>query len=205
MHRIGILILVAGAIVVVLGIVWTRRGKKPPAQKADVREFDPKSLLFSLPTICDEAPETIQNAGQASQSALQIDEDDWRQIEFIAVADLTQIDREMDDIETFKNANRAAIGWRNVYIRKERPNGLFPSQLPYSLIDSIPHGPIQELMIGTPGREAIVKGGFANASLPPHASDVLTTRSGNWWCGDFHPTSFTAFSAAPVKLGFLNN
>jgi hypothetical protein len=26
------------------------------------------------------------------------------------------------------------------------------------------------------------------ASLPPHASDMLTTRPGNWWCGDLHPT-----------------
>jgi len=27
---------------------------------------------------------------------------------------------------------------------------------------------------------------------------MLTTRPGNWWCGDLHPTRFTALSAAPV-------
>src|ERR1039457_5319287 len=37
-----------------------------------------------------------------------------------------------------------------------------------------------------------------HASLPPHASDMLTTRPGNWWCGDLHPTRFTALSAAPA-------
>ena len=37
-----------------------------------------------------------------------------------------------------------------------------------------------------------------HASLPPHASDMLTTRPGNWWCGDLHPTRFAALSAAPV-------
>src|SRR5216683_673637 len=37
-----------------------------------------------------------------------------------------------------------------------------------------------------------------HASLPPHASDMLTTRPGNWWYGDLHPTRFTALSAAPV-------
>ena len=37
-----------------------------------------------------------------------------------------------------------------------------------------------------------------HASVPPHASDMLTTRPGNWWCGDLHPTRFTALSAAPV-------
>ena len=40
-----------------------------------------------------------------------------------------------------------------------------------------------------------------HASLPPHASDMLTTRPGNWWCGDLHPTRFSALSAAPVKWG----
>ncbi len=44
-----------------------------------------------------------------------------------------------------------------------------------------------------------------HASLPPHASDMLTTRSGNWWCGDLHPTRFTALSAAPVKWGCFNS
>jgi hypothetical protein len=38
-----------------------------------------------------------------------------------------------------------------------------------------------------------------HASLPPHASDMLTTRPGNWWCGDLHPTRFAALSAAPVQ------
>src|SRR5216683_6183159 len=41
-----------------------------------------------------------------------------------------------------------------------------------------------------------------HASLPPHASDMLTTRPGNWWCGDLHPTRFTALSAAPVQSHF---
>ena len=41
-----------------------------------------------------------------------------------------------------------------------------------------------------------------HASLPPHASDILTTCPGNWWCGDLHPTRFTALSAAPVRCDF---
>src|SRR6202023_2838931 len=28
---------------------------------------------------------------------------------------------------------------------------------------------------------------------------------GNWWCGDLHPTRFTALSAAPVKPRFKDN
>ncbi len=44
-----------------------------------------------------------------------------------------------------------------------------------------------------------------HASFPPHASDMLTTRSGNWWCGDLHPTRFTALSAAPAQWGYYDN
>src|SRR5947209_3975897 len=79
--------------------------------------------------------------------AFRINEDDWRQVEFIVDRDLPQVEREMAAIEDFKHANRVGLGWKNVYVRKERPDGLFPSHLPYSLIESIPHGPVQELVI----------------------------------------------------------
>ena len=37
------------------------------------------------------------------------------------------------------------------------------------------------------------------------AQDMLTTRPGNWWCGDLHPTRFTALSAAPVQRRFITS
>ena len=33
---------------------------------------------------------------------------------------------------------------------------------------------------------------------------MLTTRPGNCWCGDLHPTRFTALSAAPVRRDLLD-
>lgn len=122
------------------------------------------SFLFPLPTICDAAPATIPSANHDSGDACRLHEDDWRQIEFIPVTALAQVDREMAEIEVFKRANWTGAGFKSVYIRKERPDGLFPNRLPYDLIDSIPHDPMQSLMIGTTGtpqREAVVKGGFA--------------------------------------------
>jgi hypothetical protein len=123
--------------------------------------MDLQSILFTLPTICDEAPETIQIASHDNPEAVHLHEDDWRQIEFIAATDLPQVDRELTAIKDFKYANRAGAGWKSVYIRKERPDGLFSTRLPYGLIDSISHGPIQALMIETMGQQATVKGGFA--------------------------------------------
>jgi len=123
-----------------------------------------KSILFIVPTICHVAPETIPNGSHQSANAIHLHEDDWRQIEFIAATDLPLVEHEMAEIEAFKRSNWTGVGFTSVRIRKERPDGLCPSRLPFSLIDSIPHGPIQVLTIGTigaPKREEVVKGGFA--------------------------------------------
>jgi hypothetical protein len=72
----------------------------------------------------------------------------------------------MASIDAFKHANWTGAGWKSVYIRKERPDGPLPSHLPYSVIDSVLHGPMQKLVIGSAGHEAVVKGGFA-VSLSP--------------------------------------
>jgi hypothetical protein len=49
----------------------------------------------------------------------------------------------------------------NVYVRKQRPYGLYPSRIPSGLVDTVPHDPVQKLLIGPPGHELAVKGGFA--------------------------------------------
>ncbi len=122
------------------------------------------AILFSLPTICKVAPETIPDASKNNCDVLRLHEDDWRQIEFVAASTLPRVDHEMAEIERFKRANWTGSGFKSVYIRKEGPDGLYPSRVSYGLIDSIPHDPVQRLMIGTigtPQREQIVKGGFA--------------------------------------------
>jgi len=165
-QRFGALALVVCVLIVVLGLSLGRHRKRLFAQKPQIKEFDPNSLLFSLPTICDEAPPTVQSAGHDNSDAFRMHEDDWRQIEFIAREALPQIDHEMADLEAFKTANRAPVGWKKVYVRTERRDGLSPSRLPYGLVDSIPHGATQTLTIGTPGQEMAVEGGFA-ARLGP--------------------------------------
>jgi len=123
--------------------------------------FDPKSILFSLSTICDVIPETDMVPAQGGRSPFYLHEDDWRQVEFVAGTDVSQVEREMAALEAFKRANWTGAGWKSVYIRKERPDGLASKRLPSTLIDEIPHGPMHDLMIGTPPRVERVKGGFA--------------------------------------------
>lgn len=123
-----------------------------------------RSILFSLPTICDAAPETIPNPGNDGGEAFRLHEDNWRQMEFIPAAARAQVDRELAKVEAFKRANGTGSGCKSVYLRKERPDGLYPGGVSYGRIDSIPHDPIERLRIGTigtPQRAQIVKGGFA--------------------------------------------
>jgi hypothetical protein len=82
-----------------------------------------------------------------------------------------QVDRELAKVEAFKRANGTGSGCKSVHLRKERPDGLYPGRVSYGRIDSIPHDPIERLMIGTigtPQREPIIKGGFA-CRLSPSA------------------------------------
>ena len=154
-------ILIACGVVVALGY-WFLVGGKDGRSGPKVSKIDPASILFSIPTLNDALPPTVQGSGDGNSSAFRLDEDDWRQIEFIAAPALPRVQNEMVEIEAFKRANQAGLGWKNVYLRKERPDGLFHSHISYaSLIDSVPHGPIRELMIGMRGQERKVEGGFA--------------------------------------------
>jgi len=156
----GRLLFLAAVILIVIGLVWMRRQRNSANQGREVT-LDPKTILFSLPTISDDFPATVQVSSDLIQNAIGINEDDWRQIEFVESAALLDIEREIKEIDAFKSENHVGLGWKNVYIRKERPDGLYQSRLPLTLIDYVPHDAIQKLLIGSPGHESEVKGGFA--------------------------------------------
>jgi hypothetical protein len=114
------------------------------------------SILFSLPTISDVGPVTARMA-KPSPDAIRMHEDDWRQIEFVAVGALSVVELELAELEDFKRANWRGAGWKNVYVRKSRPDALQPQGIPYAdLLASIPHVPIHDLLIETTGHEAFV-------------------------------------------------
>lgn len=123
--------------------------------------LDPTSILFSVPTICDVLPDTEAVRVEIDQNPFYLHEDDWRQVEFVSNQDISQVKTELANLEAFKRANWSGAGWKSVFIRKERPGGLASYRLPYALIDSISHGPMRDLMIGTPGTATRVKYGFA--------------------------------------------
>lgn len=119
MPKLVIWELVGCAMAILAAFAWTWHGKRS-VEMQGFNRIDPNSILFSLPTICDQAPETMSKSIPDNPEAFHINEDDWRQIEFIVGSDLPQVKGEMAAIEDFKHANRVGLGWKNVYGRNDR-------------------------------------------------------------------------------------
>ncbi len=153
----GVVILCATALLFVY--MWFRRSHSPHSPQ-QITLMSPSSILFSLPTISDIGPLTARMT-KPSPDAIRMHEDDWRQIEFVAVEALPMVERELAELEAFKRINWTGAGWKNVYVRKSRPDALRPKGISYAdLLASIPHGPVRDIMIGTTGHETWVKDGF---------------------------------------------
>jgi len=86
---------------------------RPPAQTVD-----PKSILFSLPTISDDLPELEQVQGRPEPDVLILHEDDWTQLEFFAKERLAEIERMLREFKPFEAANRAGAAWKKPFVRK---------------------------------------------------------------------------------------
>lgn len=93
---------------------------------------DPKSLLFSLPSICGEAlPRSAPVA--ASADVVVLHEDDWRQCEFVDVGQREDIAAELSSIRHIHAVAAAAVGWREIHVR-ERIRLPLPSGIPWTAI-----------------------------------------------------------------------
>jgi hypothetical protein len=82
-----------------------------------VEMLDPKSILFSLPSICGAAlPEVsvVRNPGDV----VVLHEDDWRQCEFVASSHKEDISMELLGIHRIHSDEAAAVGWRKIHVRE---------------------------------------------------------------------------------------
>jgi hypothetical protein len=121
---------------------------------SDETSIDPTKILFSLPTICDPMP-ALEEA-PAPAGAHWLHEDDWRQIEFVAVANRDYIQRQLAALAAFKQQHWRGAGWDSVYTRAEHPTPLVATGL---YLDKDQGLTTSALTIGEPPRP--VRGGFA--------------------------------------------
>jgi len=124
-----------------------------------MNQFDPKKILFSLPTLCESTPAVYQ--APRPEVGRSIHEDDWRQIEFVPLTNRTHIEKELQALTSFKQQHRRGPGWTSVYIRREHPTQLVATGLDFAKMPSLP---VSTLWLGSgPPWGGLVKGGFALA------------------------------------------
>jgi hypothetical protein len=84
-----------------------------------------KDVLYSLPTICDEIPPIAPGTSKLGKPVLELHEDDWRQVEFVALAQQAQIDACLAQIHRIWTEERTESGFfRQLHLRTEIPRPL---------------------------------------------------------------------------------
>ncbi|TCO92767.1 hypothetical protein EV701_10544 [Chthoniobacter flavus] len=89
-----------------------------PPQRPVAQTVDPKSILFSLPTLSDDLPELEQVQGRPEPGALILHEDDWSQLEFFSPDRLAEVEQMLRAYKPFEAANRVGAGWKKPFVRK---------------------------------------------------------------------------------------
>jgi hypothetical protein len=84
-----------------------------------IEQIDPKQLLFSLPTICDQLPASEGSVADGSEVVLR--EDDWRQCELVSEAFGATVEHELDAVREIHEKQRAGPGFRKLQVRSALP------------------------------------------------------------------------------------
>lgn len=100
-----------------------------------LESLDPKTILFSLPTISGSAlPKTFASASR--NDIVTIHEDDWRQCEFISCVHSAEISAELAGIQNIRTNEAAAVGWRKIHLR-ERIAAPLPAGVTWSTVRNL--------------------------------------------------------------------
>ena len=101
---------------------------------APVEMVDPKTILFSLPTISEDLGESVGSSLPADDY-FQIAEDDWRQTEFVAASFRSAIVEELSDIDAVRLS--ANGGYEEIHVRKRVPEPLHSEKLALDLVKTL--------------------------------------------------------------------
>jgi len=82
---------------------------------------DPGELLYSLPSISDELPPIAEDSTKLGRNVLELHEDDWRQVEFVALSLQPSIATVFAAIERIYTEHRKDSGFDELHIRNEVP------------------------------------------------------------------------------------
>ena len=89
------------------------------AQSAQMPQtLDPKSIIFSVPTLSNDIAPTELVKYSPTAADLVFHEDEWSQIEFLPESQLPEVQRLLTEYKPFEQQHRLEYGWREVYVRK---------------------------------------------------------------------------------------
>ncbi len=83
-----------------------------------VQYVDPKTILFSLPTVADVIPEEVV----AGEPAFRMHEDDWLQLELVPQEVVGKAQPDLDAIKAVLATEREKSGFKRLHIRKALPS-----------------------------------------------------------------------------------
>ncbi|MCH8806428.1 MAG: hypothetical protein IH986_10110 [Planctomycetes bacterium] len=123
-------LLLIAAIVVVLAfiVVVARRRNDSAKTEADssptsgaVNFVDPSQVMYTLPTICDRLAPVEAPTDTPTKGDLILHEDDWRQIEFVPLADSGYISSQLGELRQFKIDHKIGFGFSSIFVRPDHP------------------------------------------------------------------------------------
>jgi hypothetical protein len=160
-------------------------------RKITIGTIHPSKVLFSLPTICDEVPGVASGTSKLGRKVLELHEDDWRQIELVALSHQLQIDNCLAAVRQVYAEQRTADGFfKGLHVRNEVARPLEDCRL--SLQAFLNYFPSLTLLEGLAYRyvAGLIEGGFACAAP-----------SGLQLYGVEKAGSVTALGLLPAKVG----
>ena len=106
-------------------------------QQQKVQMVDPKTILFSVPTISDDIAALERVDRTPNESDFIFHEDEWSQVEFLPKSQLPEVKRILKELKSFEQAQRVQSGWRNVYIRKIQRIAVVSGSQPIQQLEKI--------------------------------------------------------------------
>lgn len=82
-----------------------------------VESVNPKDILYSLPTICDEIPATFPGS-VAKEPVFRIHEDEWQQVEFVSTKYTDHIRTQLEAIAGIYQNHRVGAGFNHIHVRQ---------------------------------------------------------------------------------------
>jgi hypothetical protein len=123
---------------------------------------NPKDILYSLPTLCDALPALEEGSTKQGQHVLELHEDEWRQIEFVALTLESSAETDLRAVARIHNKHFKGSGFDSIHIRKAVPAPLEGTWLTLEDLRSLLGGSASWFEgLTLQGTRELVAGGFA--------------------------------------------